>query len=54
MFHPSNTKIDWTDVIQPNYNKIKRVLSDNRIIISEDSVETRDEDGKFVSFTITV
>lgn len=54
MWNPENTKIDWTDVVRPNYERVKKLLGDNRVTLKEDSVETRDKDGKFKSFVITV
>ena len=54
MWNPENTSIDWTDVVRPNYERIKKLLGDRKIILEEDSVEIRDSDGKFKSFTITV
>ena len=52
--HPDNANIDFTDVIRPHYEKVKKLLGDSKIILREDSVEVRDGDGKFKSFTISI
>lgn len=53
MDSPYNANIDFTDVVRPHYEEVKKLLGDRRIIL-EDSVEVRDGDGKFKSFTISV